>query len=390
VPVMPLRRVAPSWTLHLQFERENLAQLLVEQLGEQDRDAVVLDRGGQVVAQAPEEGERPPPSVLLAALKERPSGVLMGGHRMREDAMAVTGFARAPVSGYAVLVSMKEAHFLAPLRSALLRVLGTGAAIAAIGALLALLLSRRIVAALHVLEVLGQGEALAGEGLSGAAPRAGLREVDDAAQVLSGFVRQRSLLVAELNHRVKNTLATVQSVATQTLRQAGGDSSRFMHDFGQRLQALAAAHDLLTAHGWGRVDIAAIIEAALRPWRGDAGSTARIAYDGPRGISLTPRQAQAVVLALHELATNALKYGALTRATGRVSLTWSQAPDRLVTIHWIETAGPEIERPPARRGFGTRMLERGLAHDLGPGSAVLVHFERTGVRAVIRFTPAAE
>jgi two-component sensor histidine kinase len=389
VPVLLERQVPPAYSLYLSLRRDNFTQILAEQLASQGWDGAVVDRLGHIVADSRRDEEavgQPVPSRLRTALETTDSGVLIGELRLPEGMPAVTAFAHAPISGYAVLVSMSEETFLAPLRAALWRILGTGAAIAAVGTLLAMLLGRRIVASLHVLEMLGQGD----EGLSASVPTAGLREVDDAARVLSGFVRQRSLLVSELNHRVKNTLATVQSVAAQTLRSTGDDSSRFMHDFSQRLQALAAAHDLLTAHSWNRVDIAAIIEAALRPWRGDAGSATRITSEGPGGISVTPRQAQAVVLALHELATNALKYGALTRAAGRVALTWSQGPDRVVLIHWTETGGPEIERPPERRGFGTRMLERGLTHDLGPGSSVLLRFEHSGACAVIRFTPAVE
>jgi PAS domain S-box-containing protein len=199
--------------------------------------------------------------------------------------------------------------------------------------------------------------------------------------------RRREVLVAELNHRVKNTLATVQSVAVQTLRGAGGDVARFAHDFGSRLKALAAAHDLLTAHSWGETDLAAVARAGLAPWTGGGGQ--RIALEGPEdAVPLRPLQAQAVVLALHELATNAVKHGALSRAGGRVELRWSgRRPDGSAAVEWAETGGPQVAGPPARCGFGTRLLERAVAQDLGPGAKVELRFESRGLRAFIHFFP---
>ncbi len=199
--------------------------------------------------------------------------------------------------------------------------------------------------------------------------------------------QRRKLLVAELNHRVKNTLATVQSVAIQTLRGAGGDVTRFAHDFGSRLQALAVAHDLLTAHAWGETDLATVVRAALAPWMGGDGQ--RIALAGPEGtVPLRPLQAQAVVLALHELATNGVKHGALSRAGGQVALRWTgRQPDGSVQVDWMEAGGPRLVGPPVRRGFGTRLLERAIAQDLGPGAKVELNFAPEGLRASIRLFP---
>jgi hypothetical protein len=122
-------------------------------------------------------------------------------------------------------------------------------------------------------------------------------------------------------------------------------------------RALAAAHSLLTAHSWGPTDLAAI--------------------------------AQAIVLALHELATHAVKRGALSRAGGRVALGWSLEPDGGVVTCWTETGGPAVAGPPQRRGFGTRLLERALAYDLGPDATVVLRFAPTGLHALIRFTRGA-
>ncbi len=193
----------------------------------------------------------------------------------------------------------------------------------------------------------------------------------------------RELLVRELNHRVKNTLATVQSIAAQTLRGAEGDPRRFGLDFVARLQALARAHDLLTAHAWDEADFAQVVPAALAPWMGEG---RRIQTEGQGGLMLRPAQAQAVMLALHELATNAAKHGSLSRPDGMVRATWSASPDGTVVFDWTEAGGPTVSvPPPERRGFGTRLLERALAQDLGPAASVTLRFDPRGLRALIRF-----
>jgi PAS domain S-box-containing protein len=201
--------------------------------------------------------------------------------------------------------------------------------------------------------------------------------------------RRREILVAELNHRVKNTLATVQSVAVLTLRGAVGDATRFAHDFGSRLKALAIAHDLLTARAWGETDLAEAARAGLAPWMGGNGQ--RIALKEPEYVvPLRPLQAQAMVLALHELATNAVKHGALSRTDGQVELCWSgRGSDGVVVVEWAEAGGPQLDGPPARRGFGTRLLEHAVAKDLGPGASVELRFEPGGLRASIHFVPAS-
>jgi two-component sensor histidine kinase len=196
--------------------------------------------------------------------------------------------------------------------------------------------------------------------------------------------RQRELLVAELNHRAKNMLATVQSLAAQTLKGVGGDPMRFARHFSARLQTLARAHDLLCANNWGPADFGEVATAALAPWLN--GDQRRIGISGDH-VVVGPRQAQALVLALHELATNAVKYGALSQPDGVVSLNYGVGTDGIAELHWTEHGGPPVADPPIRRGFGTRLLERGLAQDLGPGSTVILQFDPAGLRAAICFRP---
>lgn len=169
---------------------------------------------------------------------------------------------------------------------------------------------------------------------------------------------QQQLLNGELSHRLKNVLAVVQSVASQTLRQAA-DLSSADEALSARLSALAQATDVLTARSWTAADLNDVVEQTLAPH----GIRDRLDIAGP-GVTLHPQVTLAFALALHELATNACKYGALSNETGRVDLTWSVAngPDddepRFHLI-WRETGGPEV-CPPSRRGFGTKMIERSL------------------------------
>jgi PAS domain S-box-containing protein len=194
--------------------------------------------------------------------------------------------------------------------------------------------------------------------------------------------RSRELLVTELNHRVKNTLATVQSIAAQSLRRAGGTTG-FGRDFVGRLQALTRSHDLLAEGDWSPVDLARVVQAALAPWL-ESGRAIRISGSGR--IQVDPSQAQALVLALHELATNAVRHGALSRPGGEVDATWSRGEDGNARFEWRESGGPPVAAPTAeRRGFGVRLLERGLAHDLGAGAEVTLLWPEDGLRAQLRF-----
>ncbi|MFC4175016.1 PAS domain S-box protein [Microvirga sp. GCM10011540] len=185
----------------------------------------------------------------------------------------------------------------------------------------------------------------------------------------------QQLLINELNHRVKNTLATVQSIASQTLRNAQSVSEG-REAIEQRLIALSRAHDVLTKENWEGASLREIIAQALEPYR--SYGEGRIRLDGS-DIRLSPRMALALSMAFHELATNAVKYGALSNDTGRILIEWSirddRTPSRLL-LRWEERGGPPVH-PPTRRGFGSRLIERSLAHDLG--GAVKIDFAPSGI-----------
>jgi two-component sensor histidine kinase len=192
------------------------------------------------------------------------------------------------------------------------------------------------------------------------------------------------MLINELNHRVKNTLATVQSIAAQTLRAAPNLASA-REDFESRLVALAAAHDLLTAQGWRGAQLSDVVATALAAF--ESVQRPQIRRGGPRAW-LSAQQALALNLALHELATNAAKYGALSVAEGRVEISWAVVGDEL-TLRWVEQGGPPVAGR-ARAGFGARLLQRSLAQELG--GEVEWSFPAEGVRCQIRFplqAPAA-
>ncbi|TFL16838.1 chemotaxis protein CheB [Jannaschia formosa] len=173
--------------------------------------------------------------------------------------------------------------------------------------------------------------------------------------------RERELMMGELNHRVKNMLAVVQSIANQTLRSTP-EPAKFTAAFGERVRALGRAHALLTEQHWRGTDLRKLAEALLGSFT-DADAKLRI--EGPR-VRLAPVAAIPMSMALHELATNAVKYGAFSVPAGTILLTWElegKGRDRQLQVIWKEQGGPTVA-PPTREGFGRRMLERGIAHEL--------------------------
>ncbi|MEJ0025702.1 MAG: HWE histidine kinase domain-containing protein [Rhizomicrobium sp.] len=166
---------------------------------------------------------------------------------------------------------------------------------------------------------------------------------------------QQRGLIDELNHRVKNTLATIQSLAAQTMRGPHGDG-----EFEGRLLSLSRVHDQLTRNAWEWADLAAIAGDTFRPLRGSANS--HVAIEGP-SVKLKPRIALAMGMVLHELACNAMRHGALSTPAGTVALRW-RVEGRMLLVDWREEGGPAVAAP-RKRGFGTRLLERSIAHELG-------------------------
>ncbi|GLK81719.1 PAS domain-containing sensor histidine kinase [Methylopila turkensis] len=195
--------------------------------------------------------------------------------------------------------------------------------------------------------------------------------------------RVRALLVAELNHRVRNNLATVQAIARQT-RRTVRDPDAFEKVFDARLMALSSAHDLLTREAWSSASLDEIVRLVLAPYASERPD--RIAISGA-GVRLSPNAAVTMAMALHELAANAARFGALSVSEGRVDTAWSiDRENEIVAVEWRETGGPAVS-PPTRRGYGSRLIERGVAQELG-GEARL-EFPSEGVIFTFR-TPFSE
>ncbi|MFJ7437699.1 sensor histidine kinase [Methylorubrum thiocyanatum] len=190
------------------------------------------------------------------------------------------------------------------------------------------------------------------------------------------------LLINELNHRVKNTLATVQSIAMQSLRGLEGEEAQSAKAaFEARLLALARAHDVLTRESWEGAELKTVVADAIRPLEAGEGQESRFAVSGPR-LRLAPRLALSIAMALHELGTNAVKYGALSKEGGRVTITWTvqRRPELSLSLRWSESGGPPVT-PPTRRGFGSRLIERSLARELAGRVELL--YEPDGVVCII-------
>jgi two-component sensor histidine kinase len=186
---------------------------------------------------------------------------------------------------------------------------------------------------------------------------------------------QRDLLVRELHHRVKNLLTAAQSLATLSARSAR-DPRHFAAQFGERLRSLAQTHTLLLEQPAGLIPIRTLLEQLVAPYLLDDG---RIAMSGP-DVQLPSEAAVPLGMVLHELATNALKYGALSVPEGRLHIDWHlQAAEGapLLVLDWIERDGPAIAAPPSQEGFGSQLLRRALSGL--PDSKVEIDWRKEGL-----------
>jgi two-component sensor histidine kinase len=180
----------------------------------------------------------------------------------------------------------------------------------------------------------------------------------------------RKLLSRELNHRVKNSLSMVQSIFGQTLKHASSiEEAR--ETVNARIQAMAAAQDVLLEQGWTSSQLSHVVHAALKPFED---GRQRIRHRGPE-VRVSAAAATSFSLAFHELATNAVKHGALSTDSGRVEILW-EVRDGVLHLTWEEIGGPPVVTP-TRRGFGTTIIEKALAASI-QGSATL-HYRPAGL-----------
>lgn len=190
---------------------------------------------------------------------------------------------------------------------------------------------------------------------------------------------RQDMLMAELDHRVKNILAVVQSMIRQSLGRGKAVGPEATDLLVGRLNALAQSHALLAEGRWEGTCFGDIVEMSVAPYRGEKG--ARVTVEGPN-LTVTPKAAQTLNLALHELVTNAAKYGALSREGGRVAARWQiegEDAERHLVFTWQEDGGPAIVAAPARKGFGSRLIEQTLSFEIG--GEVTLDYARDGLRA---------
>jgi two-component sensor histidine kinase len=327
---------------------------------------VIIDQNHRVIARSQAHdaflGRSATPD-LLAALRRSPEGTLPS--RSLEGTPTLLSYARSPRTGWTFMIAVPRRE----LRWAAARSVGvafTGFAILLVGGLLSARWfarpisrdigdlaeqARRLAGANPQVELGGQFEETAAvrEVLARAAETLAEREAEQAA----ANDRQRTL-INELNHRVKNTLATVQSLARQSFVAA--EERHALRAFEDRVVALSQAHNLLTENAWTGADLGRLIAQTLAPY-GD-----RAQANGP-AISLDPQAAVSLSLVLHELATNAAKYGAFSDG-GRVEVVWRLRPDnRGLELLWSESGGPPVTAP-TREGFGSRLIRHSIEREL--------------------------
>lgn len=208
-----------------------------------------------------------------------------------------------------------------------------------------------------------------------------LKRIDAANHERAKAYERDQLLMAELDHRVKNTLANIQALVTQTSRNADSLTS-FVKGLDGRIHSMAKAHSLLTQSRWEGASVSGLLSEELDPY-GLSGTV--LFFDGPH-VMLTPKSALALSLAIHELATNAAKYGALSNHGGRVTVKWHLSAERGIILSWSETAGPTVQ-PPLRRGFGSRLIEQALAMETG--GYAMIRYEPSGVLCDIFLPPSS-
>ena len=201
-----------------------------------------------------------------------------------------------------------------------------------------------------------------------------LRRADLVERERRSAQESQSLLIEELNHRVKNILALISSLVRQS-RQGSTTIEDFIRDIDSRIRALASAHDQLTRTGWNAATLRGLLEMEARAWAGDKANGPHLS--GPPTL-LDSRAYQAFALVVHEMMTNAAKYGALSTAVGRLIVHWDFEPNDDLRIEWRETGGPMV-KPPGRRGFGTIVTEQTIPFELKGETSIV--FDPEGVRA---------
>ena len=350
--------------------------------------AALVDRKGVVLARSRKHAETVGQRATLADSLSRTPGDLSGHMLDREAREVFYAVRRSALSGWSVFVSAPTEDVELPLRR--MQQAGIlGSALLLSGSLLiAWWLGSRLARSVQSLAESGEAlEQQAGPGHGGNAdPRGerGGRGAGPRRPARGEADRRQHLMLQELNHRVKNTLATVQALAALTARETT-DLSTYRSRLVERLSGLARTHALLTEANWQGAELADLLRSELsihdsRP----RSATARIALEGPP-VSIPAAKAPALGMVIHELATNAAKYGALSVPEGRLRVSWTRscrgdAGEPMLDLLWDEVGGPPVT-PPTCEGFGTRMIRQGLARQLG--ATVRTDFAPAGLRLTL-------
>lgn len=332
--------------------------------------ASIVDRNAALVARSHDQekmlGRHASPD-MQAAMARANEGVVKT-HTL-DRVQTLSAFSRSSTYGWTFIVGVPRAE----LNRAVLTSLGPAVAgsvlMIALGVAAAFGFSRPI--SRDVRSLVGEAEALAAGRPLDPAPShlQEIAEVRGSLQAAADILRAREdearqaaerqqLMINELNHRVKNTLVVVQSLARHSLREEG---DKGLAQFNDRIHALATAHDLLTRRNWEGADLGELLAEALEPYE------TQVALDGP-SLPLAPNAAVALAMIFHELATNASKYGALSSTAGEVTVDWSVEGRTRLAIVWRERGGPLVT-PPKRSGFGSRLIAASLKGDLAGSAA---------------------
>ncbi len=335
VPVMRDGRVA--FNLAFNAPRSTFSDILTKLELPDGWVVAVFDRAAHHVARRPMLAQ----DTVTSGSDSLRAELAFGDERITETTSVegervLTGFTRSPQTEWVVAIGVPLNAFAVPTRQALVTTFGIGLTLILIGGFFAFRIATQLVRA----------------------------------------ERHRELLVNELNHRVKNTLASVQAIVWRGLRNSGV-VPEVRQGIDARLQALSSAHNVLSSKNWEGAHLADVIRSIVAPYTGPQG--ARVRVQGP-DVAVHPRVAIAVAMVFNELATNAVKYGALSGAEGKVSVTWALVDGHRVKLEWVETGGPRIA-PPTRSGYGTKFIERAIIDELD--GVYAASFPPEGLRCVI-------
>lgn len=336
--------------------------------------ASIVDRNAALVARSRDQSRmlgKHASKDMQAAMARTADGVVRT-HTL-DGVETLSAFSRSPTYGWTFIVGVPRAELDRTVLGSLGPALAGAALMIALGVTAALAFARPI--SRDVRGLVREAEALAAGAPLDPAPshlqeiaevRGSLRAAADILRAREAEARQaaerQQLMINELNHRVKNTLMVVQSLARHSLRPGskGNDAQQGLPQFNDRIHALASAHDLLTRRSWEGADLGELLSEALQPY------ASQVSLEGPP-LPLAPNAALALAMIFHELATNALKYGALSTEAGRVAVSWRQDGRTRLSLTWREAGGPLV-KPPKHKGFGSRLIAASLKGDLA-GSA---------------------